>query len=181
MAEKIVKDSQGLAKELVNGVKEFEELKVIDLNGRPYYSIIYLENGNEFEGYASYNLKVISEYLKRHFGFAQPETHDKRTGTHACDLIDRAEAIEAIEKHIRTAEEPYQLTDADKVMNHAFEIAASCVYNLSAAQPERKKGKWITSDDMYETGVCSVCKCDSQEPVSYAITMFKYCQIAEQI
>ena len=45
----------------------------------------------------------------------------------------------------------------------------------TVAQPERKKGKWITSDDMYETGVCSVCKCDSQEPVSYAITMFKYC------
>ena len=73
MDEKIVKDSQGLAKELVNGVKEFEELKVIDLNGRPYYSIIYLENGNEFEGYSSYDLKVISEYLKRYFGFAQSE------------------------------------------------------------------------------------------------------------
>ena len=73
MDEKIVKDSQGLAKDLVNGIKEFEELKVIDLNGRPYYSIIYLENGNEFEGYSSYDLKVISEYLKRYFGFAQPE------------------------------------------------------------------------------------------------------------
>lgn len=45
----------------------------------------------------------------------------------------------------------------------------------SLVQPEQQKGKWITSDDMYETGVCSVCKCDSQEPVSYAITMFKYC------
>lgn len=53
--------------------KDFVMLKVIDLNGRPYYSIIYLENGNEFEGYSSYNLKVISEYLKRYFGFAQPE------------------------------------------------------------------------------------------------------------
>ena len=96
MDEKIVKDSQGLAKELVNGVKEFEELKVIDLNGRPYYSIIYLEYGNEFEGYSSYDLKVISEYLKRHFGFAQPETHDKRTETHACDLISRQAAIDAL-------------------------------------------------------------------------------------
>ena len=53
--------------------KDFVMLKVIDLNGRPYYSIIYLENGNEFEGYSSYDLKVISEYLKRYFGFAQPE------------------------------------------------------------------------------------------------------------
>ena len=52
------------------------------------------------------------------------------------DLINRAAAIEAIEKHIRTAEEPYQLTDADTIMNHAFEIAASCIYNLSATEPE---------------------------------------------
>ena len=90
--DNLVKDSQGLVKDLVNGVKECEELKVIDLNGRPYYSIIYLEEGCEHEGYASYDLMVISEYLKRYFGFAQP---DKRTGTHACDLIDRQAAIDA--------------------------------------------------------------------------------------
>ena len=53
--------------------KEFVMLKVRDLNGRPYYSIIYLEEGCEHEGYASYDLMVISEYLKRYFGFAQPE------------------------------------------------------------------------------------------------------------
>lgn len=46
---------------------------------------------------------------------------------------------------------------------------------LPAVEPERKKGQWLTSDDMYETGVCSVCKYDSQEPISYTITMFKYC------
>ena len=53
--------------------KDFVMLKVIDLNGRPYYSIIYLEDGCEYEGYSSYDLKVISEYLKRYFGFEQPE------------------------------------------------------------------------------------------------------------
>ena len=71
--------------------KEFVMLKVRDLNGRPYYSIIYLEEGCEHEGYASYDLMVISEYLKRYFGFAQPE---KRTETHACDCISRKAAIE---------------------------------------------------------------------------------------
>ena len=71
------------------------------------------------------------------------------------DLISRSAAIEAIEKHIRTAEEPYQLTDADKVMNHAFEIAASCVYNLSAAQPERKRGQWIYNSPV--TMKCDQC------------------------
>ena len=128
MDEKIVKDSQGLAKELVNGVKEFEELKVIDLNGRPYYSIIYLENGNEFEGYASYNLKVISEYLKRHFGFAQPETHDKRTEKHACDLIDRQAAIDDLH-----GKDPSQIWDTADV-----EVWVNA---LPSAQPEPLTGK----------------------------------------
>lgn len=44
-----------------------------------------------------------------------------------------------------------------------------------AEVPERKPGKWITSDDMYETGICPCCKWDSQEPVSYTITNFDFC------
>lgn len=54
------------------------------------------------------------------------------------DLISRQAAIDAIESHIRTAEEPYYLHDTDKIMNHAFEVAASCVYNLPSAE---RKGK----------------------------------------
>ena len=77
------------------------------------------------------------------------------------DLISRSAAIEAIEKHIRTAEEPYQLTYADKVMNHAFEIAASCVYNLSATQPERKRGKWIEDDDGWDGVIWRCSECDA--------------------
>lgn len=49
------------------------------------------------------------------------------------DLISRQAAIDSIESHIRTAEEPYVLTRSDEVMNHAFEIAASCVYNLPSS------------------------------------------------
>lgn len=55
------------------------------------------------------------------------------------DLISRAAALDRIESHIRTGDELYPLTDADKILNHAFEIAASCVYNLPSAQPEMKK------------------------------------------
>lgn len=49
------------------------------------------------------------------------------------DLISRQAAIDSIEKHIRTGDELYPLTSTDKILNHAFEIAASCVYNLSTA------------------------------------------------
>ena len=52
------------------------------------------------------------------------------------DLISRKAAISAIESHIRTAEEPYQLTEKDKVLNYAFDVAISCLLNLPSAQPE---------------------------------------------
>ena len=61
--------------------REFMKLTVRNSNGRPYYSIIYLEFddngiGNDFEGYSSYSLDVISDYLKKYFmPSAQPEPH----------------------------------------------------------------------------------------------------------
>ena len=59
--------------------QEFIKLTVRNSNGRPYYSIIYLEYdkngvGHDFEGYSSYSLDVISNYLKKYFmPSAQPE------------------------------------------------------------------------------------------------------------
>lgn len=52
----------------------------------------------------------------------------------ALDCVARRAAIDRIESHIRTGDELYPLTDADKILNHAFEIAASCVYNLPSVQ-----------------------------------------------
>lgn len=76
------------------------------------------------------------------------------------DLISRQAAIDAIESHIRTAEEPYQLTRADEILNHAFEISASCVYNLPSA--EREKGEWVDDVAYYdEQGCpCIVTRCN---------------------
>ena len=80
------------------------------------------------------------------------------------DLIDRQAAIDSIEKHLRFGDELYPLTDTDKVLNHAFSIAASCVYNLPSAQPERKTGRWIPQKDKWgdyvttvDGYVCSEC------------------------
>jgi hypothetical protein len=59
--------------------QEFIKLTVRNSNGRPYYSIIYLEYdkngvGHDFVGYSSYSLDVISDYLKKYFmPAAQPE------------------------------------------------------------------------------------------------------------
>lgn len=78
------------------------------------------------------------------------------------DLISRASAIDIVRFECGEWE------GLAKTIIKRFE-------QLPSVQSERKKGRWLTSDDMYETGVCSVCKCDSQEPVSYTIMMFKYC------
>ena len=81
------------------------------------------------------------------------------------EMISRSAAIEAIEKHIRTAEEPYQLTYADKVMNHAFEIAASCVYNLSATEPKIIRCKDCKHNPKITWFECPLAHCsETQRP-----------------
>lgn len=55
------------------------------------------------------------------------------------DTISRKAAIDSIESHIRMVEEPYTLSREEKAMNHAFEVAASCVYNLPAIEQKRKE------------------------------------------
>ena len=38
-----------------------------EYRGKPYYSIHYLENGEEFVGYSTYNPDVLSSYLRTYF------------------------------------------------------------------------------------------------------------------
>jgi hypothetical protein len=45
-----------------------------EYKGKPYFSIKYTENGQEFIGYGTYKLEGLSEYLKEYFTpTAQPE------------------------------------------------------------------------------------------------------------
>lgn len=90
---------------------------------------------------------------------ALPSVPNTFNALSALDCVERQAAIYSIESHIRTGDELYSLTDADKILNHAFEIAASCVYNLPSVQPQRKNGKWETiegwdGDEIYR---CSEC------------------------
>ena len=38
-----------------------------EYKGKPYYSIKYIENGEEYVGYSTYSLRVMSEFLKKYF------------------------------------------------------------------------------------------------------------------
>lgn len=46
---------------------EFVEILVRDIDGKPYYEIHYIENGEHHIGYSSYKIKIVSEYLKEFF------------------------------------------------------------------------------------------------------------------
>ena len=71
------------------------------------------------------------------------------------DCVERQAAIDRIERHIRTGDELYPLTDTDKIMNYAFEVAASCVYNLPSAQPEIIRCKDCKYCDSYIAEITS--------------------------
>ena len=52
----------------VNAKKRtFVALKAENTGDMPYYSILYIEDGNGFEGYCSYDLDVISRYIRDYF------------------------------------------------------------------------------------------------------------------
>lgn len=45
-----------------------------EYKGKPYYSIKYIENGETYVGYGTYNPEVLSQYLKEYFiSSVQPE------------------------------------------------------------------------------------------------------------
>ena len=77
---------------------EFVKLTVRDINGKPYYSIIYLEDGNEFEGYSSYSLDVVSDYLKEYFiPSAQPDNRLAKIAELVEGTIDHFELDDAMD------------------------------------------------------------------------------------
>lgn len=45
----------------------FEKLICENHNGKPYYSIQYIENGERHIGYSSYKLDCVSEWLREYF------------------------------------------------------------------------------------------------------------------
>ena len=69
MAEAKYKRPQG-EREFIEILAEYREDDYDTLpeyKGKPYYSIHYRENGEEFVGYGSYKIEVLSEYLRNYF------------------------------------------------------------------------------------------------------------------
>lgn len=64
-------------------VVEYPTYTFLEYKGRPYFSIKYTENGQEFIGYGTYSPEVLSEYLKEYF--MQSAQTERETGTWIID------------------------------------------------------------------------------------------------
>jgi len=76
------------------------------------WGIIYADEINTNTGEVKELCKEGNDALKKaverikDLPSAQPETHEKRTETHACDCISRQAAIDALDKHLQTTDVP---------------------------------------------------------------------------
>lgn len=111
--------------------REFMKLTFRNSDGRPYFSIIYLEFddngiGHDFEGYSSYSLDVISDYLKKYFmPSAQPKPCE--------DAVSRADAFNAINDYVNSVGVLDGYTDTQEVLR--------IVKRLPSAQPNLDRTK----------------------------------------
>ena len=73
-----------------------------------------------------------AEYAIEQLPPAQPETHDKHTETHACDLISRQAVIEALGK------EPEVWTDSDAEIaeRNQWRMDVAAIKAVPSAEPE---------------------------------------------
>jgi len=75
-----------------------------EYEGKPYFSIKYMENGQEFIGYGTYKPEVLSEYLREYFTpSVQLDVPDTNVGKcseipNSSETIYRQAAIDAMKK-----------------------------------------------------------------------------------
>ena len=121
--------------------REFIKLTVRNSNGRPYYSIIYLEFddngvGHDFEGYSSYSLDVISDYLKKYFMPSAQPNLQQSCNQLATDVISRQAAIDAFLTELTKRERKNLLHTWSTVEVKYFVV--DMLEKLPSAQPKRK-------------------------------------------
>jgi hypothetical protein len=102
---------------------------------------------------------------------AQPETHDERTETHACDCISRQAAIDYFVTNVGFHDEDgYPIEDSDELRK----IWTEYFDGIPSAQPERKRGKWIYSEDEYGVDGYHCDKCGFFVPWDYVHKFINY-------
>ena len=98
------------------------------------------------------NDKHIKKIVECHKAQLLQERTEERTESHACDLISRQAAIDALD--VLCQEHRYKIpgkietySQYNEAWQDALDRAEGAIFNLPSAQPERKKGKWIFKED----------------------------------
>ena len=105
-----------------------------EYKGKPYYSIKYIENGETYVGYGTYNPKVLSQYLKEYFiSSAQPECED---------AVNKNVIIQKLNTMDRYVSEELRLCGTDKKFpkNEVFivdDVYEEIVENLPSVTPKQ--------------------------------------------
>lgn len=165
--------------------------------GKPYFSIKYMEDGQAYIGYGTYKPEVLSEYLKMYFISAQPDVPDINVGD-INKFIDDLEAMFADirERHVDDSvcglceydgaymgqsgdwcnECPgFDKDDCFKLSDKTRKKWTEIIKSLPSVQPlikERKKGRWIDSHT-----TCSECGWQMIDDITETPNMvgFNYC------
>ena len=106
--------------------------------------------------------KTFSEMVHLH----DAETHEERTETHACDLISRQDAIDALDEQIEQCNKSLSSFDISMKDEYAVKVERASLVAfretleyLPSAEP--KRGKWIYCEDSIADGVdgyrCDQC------------------------
>jgi len=113
----------------------------------------------------------------------RPETHEKRTGTHACDCISRQAAIDALD--VLCQEHRYKIpgkaetySQYNEAWQDALDRAEGVIGNLPTAQPERtcvNCGRTVNNGGWYADGRT---RCPIEE--HYALPKDGYCHLWEK-
>ena len=128
LEQNLVKESGDLVQDLVKDcISREAAIEVVE----EYADRLQMVDWKENPG-VPYKVHALNWCINslRELPSAQPETHDKRTETHECDLINRQQAIDIVRNRV-------------KRFTTACVLAVTEIEKLPPAQPERNKGKWI--------------------------------------
>lgn len=123
--------------------------------------------------------KKVIEHLEQ-MPSAQANSKELSFTRNALDTISRQAAIDALKEHRalycdNTPDTFSKLSYAEKSRVDELDMAISTLVNLPSVQPQRGRGKWLCSDDLYETAVCSCCGWDTTEPWQHIKSWFEFC------
>ena len=156
----MIEDAKANCSESPNNLKHekytFKRLTSTMFNGKSYYSIVYEKDGEEHEGYSSFSLDVIFDFLKEYFlpepkqpdsgsaSFVNPENMHVRTTD---DLISRKQALYLLQKREKELRErnwfrepacDYECAGVDWCINEICCIPSIVPARISA-QPDLTK------------------------------------------